>query len=51
MGSAEWAKTGDGPSWTLPACLWALVAFELALEAVVGVAAAALAASLLRSDQ
>jgi hypothetical protein len=51
MGSAEWAKTGDGPSCILPACLWAPEASELALEAKVGVASAALAASLLGSDQ
>jgi hypothetical protein len=35
----------------MSACLWALVASKLALEAKVGVAAIAPAASLLRSDQ
>jgi hypothetical protein len=39
----------DGPSSTLPACLWALVAFGLAVEAEAVVAAAALAAWLLMS--
>jgi hypothetical protein len=49
MGSAEWAKTGDGPSRILPACLWALEASELAPEAEAVVAVVALAALLLRS--
>jgi hypothetical protein len=51
MGSAEWAKTGDGPSRILPVCLWELAASKLALEAEVGVVAAAPAVLLLGSDQ
>jgi hypothetical protein len=44
-------RQGDDPSWIMFACLWAPVASGLAPEVEVGVAAAAPAASLLRSDQ
>jgi hypothetical protein len=44
-------RLGDGPSRTLPACLYALVASGVALEAKAVVAAAEPAASLLMSDQ
>jgi hypothetical protein len=51
MGSTEWEKTGDDPSWILPTYLCAPVASELAPEVEVGVAAATPAALLLKFDQ